>query len=160
MTRPRTARMFACVAACLLVVAVAAQATAFKESGTPAKGFGFAYDPAKEITVVGTLTEIVTHPKPGSPMGMHLLISSSGKTVGPFLSKENREALKAGQLVQITGVNETVHGKNILLARQLTFNGRQVNIRNERGFLRFDRTGMGPRKVYRNGKLVATGGNQ
>jgi hypothetical protein len=137
MTSTRTARAFACLAACMLFVA-AAQATASRPASV-GKGFGFAYDPSKEVTVVGTVTELVTKPAPGSPMGMHILISSAGKVVdahvGPFLSKENREALKPGQLVQITGVNEKAHGKTFLLARQLIFSGRQVTVRNERGAL-------------------------
>jgi hypothetical protein len=137
-TQTRTTPAFACLAACILVVAVAAQATASTPSSV-GKGFGFAYNPAHEITVVGTVQEVVSHPAPGGPFGMHLLIATSGKVVdahiGPFLSKENREALKPGQLVQITGVNEQLHGKTVLLARQLIFSGRQVTIRNERGFL-------------------------
>jgi len=158
MTSTRTARAFACLAACMLFVA-AAQAAAPRPASV-AKGFGFAYDPAKEITVVGTVAQVVTQPAHGSPMGMHLLISSSGKEVdahvGPFLSKENREALKPGQLVQITGVNENVHGKNILLARELIFSGRQVTVRNERGAL--VRNVANRRRP--SGKPVHFGGNQ
>ena len=154
MTSTRTAHAFACLAACMLLVA-AAQANAPRPAN-------LAYDRAHEITVVGTVAQIVTHPAHGSPMGMHILISSSGKEVdahvGPFLSKANRDALKPGQLVQIVGVNKNIRGKNFLLARQLVFNGRQVTVRNERGFLQFDRTGMGQRKIYRNGKLVSNGG--
>ena len=37
--------------------------------------------------------------------------------------------------MQVVGVRENVHGKNVLLARQLIYGGRQVTVRNERGFL-------------------------
>lgn len=103
------------------------------------RGVGFAYDSAKEITVVGTVNQVVARPAVGGPVGMHLLISIPGTQIdahlGPYISSENRQALKPGQLVQIVGVNENVHGKNLLLARQLIFNGRSVTVRNERGFL-------------------------
>jgi len=162
MTRThRTARALACLAACMLLAAVAAQATAAKAPSV-GRGFGFAYDPAHEVTLVGTVQELVTHPAHGNPPGLHVLVSSSGKLVdahlGPFLSKENQQSLHTGQLVQIIGVHEQVHGRDILLARQLVFAGRQVTVRNERGFLVRGRSGLGPRKIVRNGKVVSTGG--
>ena len=157
----RTAHIVICLAALLLVAAQAAPSE-------PARGFGFAYDPAQEITITGTVTQLVSHPAPGMPMGTHLLISSSGKTVdahvGPYLSKDTKDALKVGQLIQITGVNERVHGQNVLLARQLILAGRQVTVRNERGFLvRFSPRGNsrdGKPAVFRNTQGDNQGGNQ
>jgi hypothetical protein len=143
-----------------LFIASAAQAVTSSQSSVT-RGFGFAYDPAQEITLVGTVKASVSQPAPGSPAGSHLLISSGGRVVdahlGPFLSKENREDLKPGQLVQITGVNEKAHGKTILLVRQLIFSGRQVTVRNERGFL--VRNLGSPRKI-RDGKPTTFGGTQ
>jgi len=121
-----------------LMLAVGAQA-ASSQSSSASQGFGFTYDRANEITVIGTVEELVARPAPGSPPGLHLLISASGETidahVGPFFSKQNREALIAGQAVEVIGVNENVHGKDVLFVRQLTFAGRTVTVRNERGFL-------------------------
>jgi hypothetical protein len=115
-----------------------ANASASKDPSA-ARGFGFVYDPAREVTLVGTVQEFVTQHIAGSPMGLHVLISTSGKTVdahiGPVLSKQLQETLHVGELVQVVGVRENVHGKNVLLARQLIYGGRQVTIRNERGFL-------------------------
>jgi hypothetical protein len=122
----------------VLGIVLAAQATTSSQSAA-ARGVGFTYDPAQEITIVGAISAFVSQPAPGSPVGLHLLISSGGKVVdahlGPFVSEENQQALHTGQLVQIVGVNENVHGKNVLLARQLIFDGRLVTVRNERGFL-------------------------
>ncbi len=136
-TTHRTARALACVAACMLLAALSAHAS--EEATSAGRGFGFVYDPAREVTLVGTLKEFVTHHVAGSPTGLHVLISTSGQTVdahiGSVLSKQIKESLHVGELVQVVGVHEKVHGKDLLLVRQLIYGGRQVTVRNERGFL-------------------------
>jgi len=138
-TTHRTARALACVAACMFLAVLSAHASASEEPSSVGRGFGFVYDPTHEVTLVGTVQEFVTQRVVGSPVGLHVLISTSGKTVdahiGPLLSKQIQETLQVGELVQVVGVRENVHGKNVLLARQLIYGGRQVTVRNERGFL-------------------------
>jgi len=138
-TTHRTARVLACVAACMILAALSARASASDEATPAGRGFGFVYDPAREVTLVGNVKEFVTHHIAGSPTGLHVLISTSGQTVdahiGPGLSKQIQESLHVGELVQVVGVHEKVHGKDVLLVRQLTYGGRQVTVRNERGFL-------------------------
>ena len=138
-TTHRTARALACVAACMFLAVLSAHASASEESSSVGRGFGFVYDPTHEVTLVGTVQEFVTQHVAGSPVGLHVLVSTSGKTVdahiGPLLSKQVQETLQVGELVQVVGVRENVHGKNVLLARQLIYGGRQVTVRNERGFL-------------------------
>jgi hypothetical protein len=145
-TTHRTARALACVAVCMLLAALSAPASASEEATSAGRGFGFVYEPAREVTLVGTVKEFVTHHVAGSPMGLHVLISTSGQSVdahiGPVFSKQIRETLHVGELVQVVGVHEKVHGKDVLLVRQLIYGGRQVTIRNERGFL--VRTGSHP----------------
>lgn len=132
----RSARALVILATGILL-AVALQASDAQSSA--GQGFAFAYDSAKEITVAGNVREVVTHPAPGSAVGIHLLISSDGKIIdahlGPFLSAANREALALGQPVEVVGVNANIHGQDLILARQLTIGERQVTIRNQRGFL-------------------------
>jgi len=142
MMRNRTrkgARTLACLAAGVLLFAVAAQAENSSQSASAGRGAGLTYDQAKENAIVGTVKELVIHPEPGTPVGLHILLSTSGGTVdahlGPYLSKDIQEALKTAPMVQVIGVTQTIGGKDIVLARQLTFSGRQVTIRNERGFL-------------------------
>lgn len=136
-TTRRTAHALACMAACIFLGVLSASAS--QGSSSAGRGFGFIYDPAREVTLVGTVQEFVTQHVAGSPMGLHILISTSGKTVdahiGPVLSKQLQETLHVGELVQVVGVRENAHGKNFLLARQLIYGGRQVTVRNERGFL-------------------------
>jgi hypothetical protein len=130
-------RVFTWLVAAMLLAMAAASATP-PPSSSSGEGSALAFDKTKEITVVGTVERLVTHPASGGPAGFHLFVSTSGKTVdahlGPFLSKQNQEALAVGQSVQIIGVGTNFHGKDVLLARQLIFAGRLVTVRNERGF--------------------------
>lgn len=138
-TTRRTIRALACVAVCMFLAALSAHASTSEEATSAGRGFGFVYDTAHEVTLIGTVKEFVTHHVAGSPLGLHILISTSGKTIdthiGPLLSKQIQETLHVGELVQVIGVHENVNGKDVLLARQLTYGGRQVMVRNERGFL-------------------------
>jgi hypothetical protein len=105
----------------------------------PGRGFSSGYDAAHEITLNGTVQEVITKHVLGSPAGMHLLIAGPQGTVdahvGPFLAKDAREALQAGLPVQIVGAMETRHGRQYLLVRQLIFGGRLVTVRSANGFL-------------------------
>jgi hypothetical protein len=106
---------------------------------TPARG-SLGYDKAHEMTLNGTIKEVVSQHVPGSPMGLHLIVAGAQGTVdahiGPCMSKETQEALREGVPVQIVGSMATFHGKSYLLARQLTFSGRQITVRSESGLLR------------------------
>jgi len=122
-----------------MLLALAAEATPPAQSSSVDRGSGLAYDQTKEVTLVGTVERLVTHPPSGGPAGLHLFISTSGKTVdahlGPFFSQQNQEALEAAQSVQVVGISTSIHGKDVVLARQLIFGGRLVIVRNERGVL-------------------------
>ena len=102
-------------------------------------GLGPVYDAAHEITVNGTIQTVVTNHIKGSPAGMHLMVMGSegmiDAHVGPYMTKATQEALKAGTPVQIIGAIEKVHGREYLLARQVTFDGRTVTVRNSNGAL-------------------------
>jgi hypothetical protein len=104
-----------------------------------AHGLGPVYDAAHEITVKGDIQQVVTEHKAGSPAGMHLIVRCPGGLfdthVGPFLSDEVKDALHTGTPVQIAGATVEIHGKQYLLARELTVGGRTVTIRSEHGVL-------------------------
>ncbi len=147
------------VAAMLLTLA--AEATTPSQSSSVGGGSGLAYDQTKEVSLVGTVERLVAHPVSGGPGGLHLLISTSGKIVdahlGPFLSKQNQEALAAGQPVQIVGVSTSIQGRDVLLVRQLIFAGRLVTVRNERGALVREHPA---RRITRDSKPAVNGGAQ
>ena len=103
----------------------------------PGPGFGPAYDAAHEITLNGTIQEVVTRHAIGSPAGMHLLVAGPqglvDAHVGPSLSNETKAALLTGAPVQIVGAMSLLHGRDYLLARLLTVGGRTVTLRSEHG---------------------------
>jgi hypothetical protein len=97
------------------------------------------YDKAHEITLTGTIAAVNEKAAAGSPVGLHLMITGSEGRVdahlGPYMTKETLGALHMGIPVQIVGAMEKVHGKEYLLARQVIFGGRLVQVRSENGFL-------------------------
>jgi hypothetical protein len=105
----------------------------------PTPGPISAYNAAHEITVNGTVQEVVTKRTVGSPAGMHLIVTGATGTVdaqvGSFLSKQVREALHTGLPIQIVGAMETFHGKQYLLARQLKYGGITVQTRSANGVI-------------------------
>jgi hypothetical protein len=100
---------------------------------------GARYDAAHEITLTGTIQEVLNKRVAGGPVGMHVLIAGQEGLVdahlGPFLSQESKEALHAGTPVQVVGAIVEMHDKQYLLAREVTVGGRTIEIRNTRGFL-------------------------
>ncbi len=153
-------RVFAWLVAAMLLAMAAASANP-PQSSSSGEGSALAFDKTKEVTVVGTVERLVTHPASGGPAGFHLFISTSGKTVdahlGPFLSKQNQEALVSGQSVQIVGISTSIRGEDVILARQLIFAGRLVTVRNERGFFVREHAA---RRTTRDSKPTVNGGAQ
>jgi hypothetical protein len=95
--------------------------------------------PAQDITVTGTVRQLVKTHIPGAPTGVQLLITAPRGTVtanlGTNLGRTVLQSMSPGAAVQIAGVMQTINGKEYLLARNLTIGGNQIIIRNEHGFL-------------------------
>lgn len=105
----------------------------------PAAGFHPDYNAAHEMTFTGTIQEVVSTHRLGSPAGLHLMVAGEKGTMdvhlGTYVTKETREGLHAGLPIQIVGAIETVHGQQYLLARQMIFGGRTVTLRSKTGYL-------------------------
>jgi hypothetical protein len=133
---PTSARLLVGLLFAISSIPLGAQVTPKSDAG---RGFGPSYDVALETTISGTIQEVVNQHKAGCPAGLHLLVAGPQGVVdthiGPFLSKETIAALQTGTAVQVIGAPLSLHGKNYFLARQLTFGGRTVTLRSERGFL-------------------------
>jgi hypothetical protein len=95
--------------------------------------------PAKDITMAGTVQQLITAHKADTPVGLQLVVDgpqgSFTASLGPNLSREVQGSLLEGAPVQISGQMQTVNGQQYLLARKLTINGEQIVVRNENGFL-------------------------
>lgn len=125
-------------ALCLAIIAIplGAQPTHLFQAG---RGFGPGYDAAHEITLNGTVQEVLTRHILGSPAGTHLMVAGPQGMVdvhiGSFLTKDTREALHMGLPIQVVGAEQTLHGRQYLLARQIIFGGRTLTLRSSKGFL-------------------------
>jgi hypothetical protein len=123
------------------------------------------YDFAHEVTVSGTIAEVVTKHTLGSPAGMHLLVAGAHGTVdahvGFIRSKSERAALHTGLPIQIVGAVKVLNGKPYLLARELKYGGRTIAVRSKTGFPTggFDPSQPSP-KALKAARMSQSGGAQ
>ena len=147
-----TIRTIAGLATCLLFAI-----TAIPLNAQPPLAWG--YDKAHEVTLTGTIAAVNEKAPRNSPVGLHLMLSAPQGQVdahlGPYMTKATIEALHTGIPVQIVGAMETVHGKQYLLARQIIFSGRLVQVRSENGFLMQEHSA---KSLHRDQKSGVKGG--
>lgn len=144
----------------ILPIPLSAQAAPEPHAG---QGFAPVYDAAHETRLMGTIEEVVTQHVAGSPAGMHLLVASPQGVVdahvGPFLSREWKDALHTGTPVQIVGSMIQLHETDYFLARELSVGGRSITIRSTRGFLVYPHPDR-PLRTKANAQVVANGGSR
>ena len=154
---PILAGLFTGLICALLAIPLGAQAP----ESHAGRGFGPAYDAAREKTLIGTVQEVVTQHVAGTPAGMHLLVTGPEGVVdvhvGPFLTKETKEALHTGTPVQIVGADVLLHDKQYFLARELGIGGRAITIRSTRGLLVYPHSN---RVVRTHAKAEENGGTR
>ncbi len=144
-TRGRSATRAVAITLVSALLAVASIIFSPAQTAAPSSssGLGPAYDAAHEVTITGTVDQVVTQHAVGSPAGMHLLVASSQGVVdahlGPFLSEQTKSALEKGAPVRMLGAMLSLHGKDYLLVRQLTVGGRTVILRSPHGLLVHER---------------------
>jgi hypothetical protein len=119
--------------------AALAQSSASAAASTTSRATSGGQATVNEITVTGTIQQVVSEPASGRPQGLNLVLASPrgavDVSVGPYLVSDVKENLSAGQPIQIAGFMRTFNGQNYLLARELNIDGRQVTVRNQHGFL-------------------------
>ena len=125
----------AAITVMLLIAAAGAQTNSSAVERTSAR----AAQPNAEVTISGTVDGFHNRSDlTGGPMGAHLLVRVSGGSVdahlGPFFSRNNSKALIAGEAVEAIGMWTNIHGREVLLVRQLRVGDRTITVRNERGF--------------------------
>ncbi|HEV2273363.1 MAG TPA: hypothetical protein VGR96_04315 [Acidobacteriaceae bacterium] len=126
----------------VVLLALLAGALAVQLAAQAPKAFGHApaWDSAQEITVDGAIQEVVTHHTPGSPLGLHVLVSTQEGSVvdahlGPYVDQQTRETLAQGSSAQFIGIMQQINGRQYLVVREVTVAGRTVTIRTENGIL-------------------------
>ena len=131
--------LFCLVLLSMLTFSVAqAQQPRVPSTSTPVGSSGL-NTPAKDITMAGTVQQLITTHPTGAPVGLQLVVDgpqgSFTASLGPNLSREVQQSLSEGAPVQISGQMQTINGQQYLLARKLTIEGNQIIVRNDNGFL-------------------------
>jgi hypothetical protein len=97
------------------------------------------YDASKEVTITGTVSNVVTKPAAGMIAGGHLIVATSkgpvDAHVGRRLAGTNAIAVKAGDSVTLVGVMATENHSEVFLVRTADTGGHTYTIRSEKGFL-------------------------
>lgn len=115
-------------------VALAAEQPDTQLPSTPFGATGL-NNPAHDTTMTGTVQRLIAAPAAGLQLVIDGPQGSLTASLGPNVSREVRQSLSEGTPVQISGQMQTIDGKQYLLARKLTIDGKQIVVRNENGFL-------------------------
>jgi hypothetical protein len=151
-----TKKLFIPVFPMLLFGGIATSTASAQDGNSPQSSGAFTgrnvkHVASNQITVAGTIQQVPSEHTPGSPAGLHLLVTSPqgvlDASLGPNLTEDVRQALTTGQQVQVVGVIQTINGHSYLLAHQLILAGRQILIRNENGFLVHTHSSAGNRPL-------------
>ncbi|HEY1579830.1 MAG TPA: hypothetical protein VGF82_22420 [Terracidiphilus sp.] len=97
------------------------------------------WNPANEISVTGTIHEVVNGSTSGLPVGINLLLDGSQSfqyaSIGSQLNSSVKSELTAGQPIKLTGIVTNIDGQNILVVRNLIIGLQTTQIRNIKGML-------------------------
>jgi hypothetical protein len=93
------------------------------------------YDVAREITLSGTVSAVLTRPGPGMIMGSHLLLNTVSGTVDASLGRwglqgDGALVVAPGQQLEVTGIMRTLMGKEVFLTRTVKSSGKIHTMRN------------------------------
>src|SRR5215467_9006176 len=108
----------------VLLVACAQIALAEGAGSDHRPGFLPAYDKSQETAFTGTIAQVVPHPSTHSLIGMHMMVVSANGMrdvhLGSFVPKDVLEnVLRTNTSVQVIGMNTTLRGQQVVLARQI-----------------------------------------
>jgi hypothetical protein len=98
----------------------------------------FDYDIRDEVTLPGTVSNILTKAAPGMIAGSHLLLTTSSGRVDASLGRSGLHgygavSVAAGQQIEVTGVMRTINDKPVFLVRTLKVGGEVYTLRNQHG---------------------------
>jgi hypothetical protein len=96
------------------------------------------YDVAREVTLKGTVSSVLTKPSPGMIMGSHLLLATASGEVDASLGRfgllgKGALSVAAGQQVELTGVMKTLMDKQVFVARTVKVGEHVYTMRTEHG---------------------------
>jgi DNA/RNA endonuclease YhcR with UshA esterase domain len=97
------------------------------------------YDISKEVTLRGTVSDVLAKAAPGTMAGPHLLFATSrrGKwtraSEGSLCKARTRFPSLPGKEVEVTGVMKTVKNRDVFVARIVRVDGKAYKLRNQHG---------------------------
>jgi hypothetical protein len=96
------------------------------------------YEISKEVTISGAISGVVTKTTPGMFLGDHLLLATTEGEVDASLGRwamQGKDALSVtvGQQVEVTGMMQTIKGKEVFITRMVKAGGRVYTLRNQHG---------------------------
>jgi hypothetical protein len=96
------------------------------------------YEVSKEVTISGAISGVVTKNTPGMLMGAHLLLTTTRGEVDASLGRwamQGKDALTVtvGQQVELTGMVQTIKGKEVFITRTVKAGAKVYMLRNEHG---------------------------
>jgi hypothetical protein len=95
------------------------------------------YNKGTEVVTSGIVQSIQTGIDSSSPKGTYMVLQASPLTLNVQLAalSQARVPFKTGDQVQVTGSLIAVNGKQILLAREIQFNGQVLLLRSQHGLV-------------------------
>jgi len=96
------------------------------------------YDISKEVTLSGTVSEVLAKAASGTLPGPHLLFATSSGKVDASLGAsalrgKNALSVAPGKEVAVTGVMKTIRGQYVFVARIVKVDGKAYMLRNQHG---------------------------
>jgi len=97
-----------------------------------------AYNTANEIIVNGTISQVLTHPAVGLPLGLHLMVSTPQGTVDAHLGRylaplAGQKGLISGAPVRMTGVKMHLPAGDVFVVRTISVGGQTIVVRSTSG---------------------------
>ncbi|MFZ0360765.1 MAG: hypothetical protein ABSC07_14770 [Terriglobales bacterium] len=96
------------------------------------------YDIAKEVTLTGTVSTVLTRPSAGMIAGSHLVLATASGEVDASLGRWGLQgkgglSVAAGEQVEVTGVHKTLKGRQVFVVRTVKADGQVYTMRNQHG---------------------------
>lgn len=128
----------------LLLLTAASYSFAQASQGMPHR-----YDPATEITVTGTVEEVLHPNGPNGMLGTHVNLKTESGVfdvhVGPetFISKQGF-TIEKGDTLTVIGSKQVISGKDALIAKEVKKGEKVLTLRDANGFPKWSRRGATP----------------
>ena len=100
----------------------------------------YAYDVSKEVTLTGTVSDVVKKPKVGMLLGTHLTLATKSKGsvdahIGSFVGRDKHlDSLAAGQSIKAVGMMMTLKQGQVFIVRTIETDSETITVRNKNGF--------------------------